>query len=167
MRERFEYVLDLQAWMHPLDNAPPAGLFLRPPEISDQRALAALMLEAYRDTIDYEGETMTEAVAEVQRYLAPRANRPLLEPSVVLTDGTMLVSACLITHWSERNCALIGYVISHPAWQRRGLALRVVVESLRRLANEGHRQVRAIITKGNVPSEELLHRLGFAKVSAL
>src|SRR5262245_51311710 len=167
MRERFEYVLNLQGWNKPVDKAIPAGLALRTPEIDDQRALAELMLKAFRNTIDYEGETITEAVQEVQRYLAPSAiNRALLEYSVLLTNGTTLVSACLIMYWNSRNCPLVGYVISHPLWKRRGLAMHVVAESLCRLVIDGHREVRTVITKGNIPSEGLFLRLGFTKVSA-
>jgi hypothetical protein len=166
MRERFEYVLNLQGWNKPVDKATLAGLSLRTPKINDQRALAELMLEAYRNTIDYEGETITEAVDEVQRYLAPSAiNRALLEHSVLLTNGATLVSASLVMYWSSRNSPFIGYVISHPFWKRRGLAMRVVAESLCRLVGDGHREVRTVITKGNVPSEGLFLRLGFTNVS--
>jgi hypothetical protein len=146
-KERFEYVLDLKAWNKPPGKTVPAGLSLRTPEMRDLPALAELMLEAYRGTIDYESETITEAVDEVQRYLAPNAiNRALLEESALLTQGRMLVCACLVMYWSSRNCPFIGYVISHPLWKRRGLALRAVAESLCRLANDGHREVRPIIT---------------------
>lgn len=166
MRERFEYVLDLQAWKNPADKPLPAGLSMRTPQTSDLHALAELMLEAYRDTIDYEGETITGAVDEVQRYLAPGvSNRALLEYSVLLADGTALVSASLVMHSSLRNCPLIGYVLSHPLWKQRGLALRLVAESLSRLANDGHREVRALITSGNTASERLFLRLGFTKIS--
>jgi hypothetical protein len=165
--ERFEYALDLQSWEMPADNAAPAGLSLRTPEIGDLHPLAELMLEAYRGTIDYEGETITDAVDEVQRYLAAGAgNQALLEYSAVVSDGTMLVCACLVMHWGRRNCPMIGYIISHPLWKRHGLARRVVAESLCRLANDGHPEVRTIITKGNVASEGLFLSLGFAKVSA-
>jgi hypothetical protein len=165
--ERFEYVVDLQSWTMPPAKPAPAGLSLRTPEIKDMRALAELMLEAYRGTIDYEGETIAEAVDEVQRYLAPSAlNQALLKHSALLTDGTMLVSACLVMHWSRRSCPSIGYVISHPLWKRRDLARCVVAESLCRLANDGHREVRAIITKGNVASEGLFLSLGFTGLTA-
>jgi RimJ/RimL family protein N-acetyltransferase len=167
MPERFEYVLDLQRWTKPTDKTTLAGLSLRTPEISDLRALAELMLEAYRGTIDYEGETIAEAVDELQRYLAPSAkHHALLKHSALLTDGTMLVSACLVMHWSRRNCPSIGYVISHPLWKRRGLARHVVAESLCRLANDGHREVRTIITKGNAASEGLFLSLGFTRLTA-
>jgi len=166
MRERFEYVLGLQGWIHPpLDKDLPAGLSLRTAKAGDLRALAELMLDAYRDTIDYEGETITEAVAEVRRYLEPEAdNRALLEYSALLTYETRLVSACLVMESSRRHCPLIGYVMSHPEWKRRGLAMRVVAESLSRLAQDGHREVRALITKGNLASEGLFLRLGFDRV---
>jgi len=86
------------------------------------------------------------------------------DASVVLTNGTILVSACLVMQWNRRVCPLIGYVISHPLWKRRGLGRRVVTESLCRLANDGHHEVRSVISKGNVASETLFLRLGFAKV---
>ena len=167
MRERFEYVLKLKGWNKPADKTMSAGLSLRTPENGDRCALAELMLESYRNTIDYEDETIIEAVDEVERYFAASPNnRALLEYSMLLTDGIALVSACLVMYWNRRNCPFIGYVISHPLWKRQGLAIRVVGESLGRLAAHGHHEVRTIITKGNLPSEGLFLRLGFAKVGA-
>ena len=166
MHERFEYVLDLPRRNKFTDAAVPEGLSLRTPGAGDLSALAELMLEAYRDTIDYAGETIVEATDEIRRYLGGDAvNRPLLEPSVVLTDGTTLASACLVACWTSRDCPLVSYVITHPLWKRRGLAKRLVAESLSRLATDGHSEVRAMITKGNLPSERLFVSLGFAKVN--
>lgn len=120
------------------------------------------MLEAYRGTIDYEGETITEAVDEVRRYLDSRAlDQARFEPSVLLTSGTTLVSACLVAYCSRRSCPFISYVITHPSWKRRGFATRLVAESLSRFAKDGHDEVRTVITKGNIPSESLFLRLGF------
>ncbi len=101
---------------------------------SDDGALAALMLEAYRGTIDYGQETKVEAREEVRSYLSGSAGmESLLEQSVALFEGSVLACACLVKHWPRRGCPLVGYIIAHPQFKQRGLATRALGESLNRL----------------------------------
>jgi RimJ/RimL family protein N-acetyltransferase len=60
---------------------------------------------------------------------------------------------------------LVGYVIAHPVFKRRGLATRALGESLIRLQVAGHSEVRAVITEGNLASERLFSRAGFTIVA--
>lgn len=59
---RYEYVLDLGVG---LSSSPPADPSVRPLVREDAGLLAELMLDAYLDTIDYEGETLEDARREV------------------------------------------------------------------------------------------------------
>ncbi len=68
MATRHEY------WLHLDQYQPPAiqtahGLTLRQPTLADDAALAALMLDAYRGTIDDDGETLEDASTEIQHLL--------------------------------------------------------------------------------------------------
>ncbi len=61
-RQRHEYVLAFADLGTTEVSAVPAGIVMRAVESADLLALAELMLDAYRHTIDYEGESLTEAV---------------------------------------------------------------------------------------------------------
>ena len=98
------------------------GPVMRAPVASDLDPLAELLLAAYRGTLDDEGETIVEAVAEVQSFFEGRlGGRADLGCSRIELDGDRPVSACLVTWWEEEEAPLIAHVVTHPEWQRRGL----------------------------------------------
>jgi RimJ/RimL family protein N-acetyltransferase len=167
MSERHEYTL-----VRPdLDGGSPeqvAGpLRLRPAEPGDLDALAELMIEAYRGTTDYDGETVAEARDEVQAYLdGERGGPPLLAASRLAFAGSLLVSACLAADWQHKRLPLIAYVMTRAQWKKRGVGKQALGAVLRALFEEGHREIRAVITEGNIPSEVLFGGFGFRKVSS-
>jgi hypothetical protein len=154
-RPRHEYVLALGVREVPAEDPS-----VRSPEAADLEALARLMLAAYEGTIDYDGETIAEAREEVARYFA---GRPLLEVSWLRLDGGDVISAVLVSHWAERSCPLVGYVMTAPERKGAGAAADVLARSLGSLAADGHTEVRAVITEGNVPSERLFASAGFRR----
>jgi RimJ/RimL family protein N-acetyltransferase len=79
--------------------------------------------------------------------------------------GPQLVSACLAGYWDERQQPMIAYVMTRAEWKTRGVGQQVLWAVLQALREEGHREVRAVITEGNVPSERLFGRIGFHRVS--
>ena len=164
MTIRHEYFLDLSDLNQHIGAASTSHLPLRAPQTSDTDAMAELMLEAYRGTIDYEGETLDEAVAEVKAYLAgERGGRPLLEVSRLAFDGERLAGACLAAEWHERQTALISYVMTHREWKRRGVGRQVLRAVLTALRAQDYRQVYAAITEGNIFSEQLFAQMGFQR----
>lgn len=128
---------------------------IRPVSAADAEALAELMLEAYRGTIDYEGEEIDEARAAIAEFFA---DAPLLGASMIATVDGAAASAVLVRSFD--GAPFISYVISHPAHQRRGLADQVVTIACQRLIADGEHHVSFAITDGNVASEALFARLG-------
>ena len=165
MSQRFEYRLSLPASSKP---APPGSFpgLLRHPTSQDEAALAALMLDAYRGTIDYDGETLEDALAEVRRYFADPDLPALLDCSWVYETGDALACACLVSLWRARQAPLIAYIMTAAAWKGHALAGSLLAGSLDCLAPNGYAQVRAVITSGNLPSERLFTRLGFVRLAA-
>ena len=60
-------------------------------------SMAVLMISAHEGTIDYDGESLQAAAAEVQSYLKAGEVQPLLECSWLFFLGGTLASACLVS----------------------------------------------------------------------
>ena len=78
MPVRHEYRLDLAVANPRADLHAPVGMFVRAVSPGDLLKLAELMLDAYRNTIDYEGEGIAEALAEVADYFSRAAKYPAI-----------------------------------------------------------------------------------------
>lgn len=165
MSNRYEYKLDLVSASVEASPIQEVGVTVRSVQHIDADALAVLMIEAYRGTIDYDGETVDDARAEIQAFLdGERGGPALLAPSRLAEADGQVVAASLVAHWDERQCPFIAYVMTHAAWKQHGLGGRLVKESVNALGQDGHDEVRAVITAGNEPSERLFLGLGFRKI---
>ncbi len=118
------------------------------------------MLDAYRDTIDYDDETLEDAIDEVRSFL--ENNTALLHRSYLVEDDGTIVSAVLVSRAEGRP--FIGYVMTLPSHKNQGLARLVTSTALERLAGDGHETVVLYITEGNIPSEALFRSVGAVQV---
>ena len=165
MKVRHEYRLDLTVAKPRADLHGPVGMVVRAVSSGDVVNLAELMLDAYRDTIDYEGEGIAEAVAEVDSYFARAAKAPAVsEHSLVLVFRDSITCACLLEFCPRRSVPFVGYVICHSAHKRQGLATFALHQTIGRLKRAGCSELRTIITEDNFPSEALFARAGFLRV---
>ena len=147
---KVSYEIDLTSWAPPSDR--PTHRSLRP---SDREALAQLMLDAYIGTIDYEGETLADAIREVDDWFA---GSPMLEHSMAIVLHDRLVSAVLVMELD--GAPFIAIVMTHPDEKKAGLARSAVEASLASIRRAGHRRATLSITKGNVASERLFASVG-------
>ncbi len=131
----------------------------RPPTPADAPALAALMLDAYRDTIDDEGESLEDAREEVQRLFAGDYGPMLWAVSELTERAGRVVSATLLTTFEGRP--FVAFMLTAPAHQGRGLGRAGLLRAINRLAAAGETVVRLVVTQGNAPAERLYERLGF------
>jgi len=147
----------------------PDGLQVCALATQPQEALAQLMLEAYRGTVDDAGETLADALREVGAFWAGTSGMtPWPEHSLGLVGPQdTVVAACLVGEWQSRRVPLIAYVLTHPNWQRQGLASRLLAQVLYQLQQCQQWPVYAVITVGNRPSEALMVRADFERTSAL
>ena len=162
MNPRREYVLDLTSFLAPAAFTEDARFQLRAAMASDVNALSELMIDAYQGTIDYAGESLEDAMSELQAYLKGRCGGPpLLERSCLAFAGPTLAGACLPSDWDIRPSAFIPYIMTRAKWKNLGVAQQVLRTVLHGLREDGHREVRTIITIGNTPSEKVFARMGF------
>jgi RimJ/RimL family protein N-acetyltransferase len=141
---------------------PAIGLPVRHPSTDDAEALAVLMLDAYRGTIDFEGtETLDVARDEVRGYFS---RTPMLEHSFVALDAEVPVAAVLVGRYD--GLPLIGYVMTAAAHKGRRLATALNALALASLDAAGERQAHLWVTRGNTHAERIYERLGFRDAPA-
>lgn len=139
--------------------APPATEGLRAPRREDAAALGALLRAAYAGTVDDEGETEAEAVDEVLKTFGGTYG-PYDEACsrLVERDGVP-VSACLVTRWQARP--FVAFSVTHPRWQRRGLARAGLQAAMQALHARHDHELRLAVTLANAPARAVYESLGF------
>lgn len=163
---RFEYVLELKDFVSPAVPGHLTEVIWRNPRLEDKQILAELMLASYDGTIDYDGETIEDALKEVESYYAGSSAKPWLRYSWLAFLEDELAGACLVDFWKQRNAPLIAYVMTAPDWKGKRLATAALFRSLKNLAEKDYPEVRAVITEGNEPSERLFTRMGFKRLDS-
>lgn len=131
---------------------------------ADAEALADLMLEAYRGTVDYNGETLEDARAEIDRTISGAYGRFLPDCSFVVEESGTLVSASLVTLTDEDEAGwlpLLAFSMTRPAARRRGLASGLILHSCAALRAAGHSRLGLAVTAANAPARRVYERLGF------
>ncbi len=127
------------------------------PDESQRNALAALMLDAYRNTIDDEGEDLADALVAVDHYFAW-----IVRPhSFVVFDGTVPVAFSFVVLVNDLH--YIDPVVVSAERKRRQVGRTAVQRCLQSLADAGVGEVGATITDGNIASEALFIGLGFSR----
>jgi GNAT superfamily N-acetyltransferase len=157
-RERLALVLDLAT-------APrPADLACRAAAPSDKEALAALMLDAYRGTVDYDDESLDDALREIGHVFSGSYGRFLPDCSFVVADEAELSSACLVTLLNEGKpdeTPLLAFAMTRKRDQRRGLASALMLRSAAALSGLGYSRLSLAVTADNSPARRVYDRLGF------
>jgi len=127
---------------------------------SHRDVLAVSLLNAYRGTIDDEGEDLDDAVVAIDRYLADIV-RPY---SFVVVEHEVVIAFSFVLVVNDLH--YIDPVVVAPTPKREGLGSAVVRLCLESLGDAGVHEVGATITDGNVASERLFVGLGFSRIGA-
>lgn len=133
------------------------SLTVRRPSLDQRAELAALLLDAYRDTIDDEDEDLDDALAAIDQDL----DRLVAAHSFVAVEHERAVAMSFVVIVDDVH--YIDPVAVATAHQRRGLGRDLVAASLHSLAAAGVATVGATITDGNVASERLFASFGFRR----
>ena len=154
-RARHSYLIDLDGWI--ISGTDPAAReTIGAPAPTIDEGWPSLMLDAYVGTIDYDGENLDDARAEIEEYFS---SEPMLDCSrVVESRRGWLAAATLVYVWegspSGRLCD-DSILAQGPRAGPAGIGI-----SLDCLARTSNRQVYAFITEGNTASERLFASLG-------
>lgn len=135
----------------------------RPVADDDRAALGVLMLDAYRGSVDDEGEGPEEAAAEIARLFGGAYGRFDPVRSEVVIRDARIVAATLVTEFEGR--ALIAFSMTASGWKRRGLARAGLLRTMERLRVAGRDDVWLAVTATNEPARRLYESLGFEEIS--
>ena len=122
-------------------------------------------MDSYKGTIDYDGESIVEAISEVESYFSRKDSLAMPAASTLAFKGDRIVSCCLVSKWEKRDDPLIGYIMTLAEFKHLGLGAYVSAKSMMKVAALGYGGACAVVTEGNVPSERLVSSLGFVRVA--
>src|SRR5688572_6020962 len=105
-RPRFEYAVELKNFDHSMVPDLSGEIIWRNPTAADKQILAELMFTSYLGTIDYAGETVEDALKEVESYFSERSDQTWLGYSWLAFLENKLAAACLVEFWQDRNAPL-------------------------------------------------------------
>ena len=125
----------------------------------DREQIAALMLDAYRGTIDDEGESIVEARAEIDKTIHGEYGKFLPDYSRVVVRDNRIISAILVTEW-QGNPFLV-FAMTAKAWQRKGLSKSCMINVMQDLYESQYSILRLSVTTKNLPAVNLYVSLGF------
>jgi GNAT superfamily N-acetyltransferase len=121
-------------------------------------------MDAYAGTVEGVGQDPSPQRGELERWFKGALGRAMPECSTVAWTKGRPEGACLVGWLSPQSVPGVQYVFTRAAAKRRGFGGAVLMESLRLLADSGHREVRALITQGNEAAEGLFQKAGFVPV---
>jgi predicted GNAT family acetyltransferase len=127
----------------------------------DAHALGILMLESYKNTLDYEGETLKDAVSEVSATLNGKYGPFLDECSFLIEDTERILSACIVVHSDEVELPLIAYTMTHPGNANQGMATYLIKKSMNALLDHEYKELYLVVTEGNAAARHLYEKVGF------
>lgn len=123
--------------------------------------LGVLMLESYRSTIDYDGETLEDANSEIRSTLDGKYG-PLLEQcSFIVEENERTISACIITWAEEMKLPLLAFSMTHPDSKNKGIATFLLKKSINALLAQGYKELYLVVTKNNIAARHLYEKIGF------
>jgi len=140
---------------------PPPRTPLTTRVITDERfpPIAELMVEAYTGTIDFEDDTVDDALRELATAASGEYGDPLRQHwlEVVREDGAPC-SAIICTRFAE--IPFVAFTFTGHRDAGRGLATTLVADVASALRAEGETSLSLGVTVGN-PAERIYERLGF------
>jgi GNAT superfamily N-acetyltransferase len=134
-------------------------------DASDVAALGPLMLAAYRDTVDFEGENEEDAVAEVERTLAGENGPMIADCSFVASHEGRVVAASLVVLTRDRP--LLAHLMVQPEMSRKGIGTLLLHASGNALLRAGSTELALYVTEGNDPAVNLYRKVGFEVIARL
>ena len=136
-----------------------AGIVCQSVSLSDAEVLGALMDNAYRDTIDHEGETFEQCVDEMKNTIQGKYGPFISQASFMVTHNNKPVSAILMTEWKSQP--LVAFTMTDKSYLGKGLAKFLLGKAVSALHGSAWKEIFLVVTEGNTSAESLYEKVGF------
>jgi ribosomal protein S18 acetylase RimI-like enzyme len=133
-------------------------------ESTDGPALGKLFYIAYHGTVDDEGGSEDDAITEAVETLGGKYGALVQNSSFVAFAGDLAVCATIVTAYKPLG-TLLAFCVTHPDYQRRGLAKFLLRQSLDVLQQSGITHLHLVVTEANTGAVKLYESLGFEEKS--
>lgn len=126
------------------------------------KEIASCALDAYKDTVDYEGEDLDQTIEEVQRVYEGFYGPFMKEASFIyLEDETVYAGLLTCLYRGEPT---ITYTFTRKSRQRLGYATQLIGFACQRLYELGYHSLFLYVTTENLDALRLYESLGFQEV---
>ena len=126
---------------------------------TDINELGSVMLDAYKDTIDDEGETLEDAQNEIKSVLEGKYGEFISKVSFLIELDNKITSAIFINLFEGKP--LITYVFTSKKNSGKGMAKHLIQKSTNSLSELGFEELYLYVSKGNMNAIRLYERIGF------
>ena len=128
----------------------------------DISSLGMLMLESYRGTIDYEGESLEDSTSEIRNTINGQYGHLLKQCSFVIKENRHAISACIVTWSEEEKLPLLTFSMTHTDFKNLGMGSFLIKKSINALISQKYRELYLIVTEGNKEAQHIYEKIGFS-----
>ncbi|MBB6452049.1 GNAT superfamily N-acetyltransferase [Salirhabdus euzebyi] len=121
--------------------------------------LGNLMYSAYKDTIDYEGETVEQFIKEIQATLNGKYGKLLSDCSYMIELKNLPVATTIISLF--KGAPFVTYNVTHPEHHNKGFSTFLIKKSINSLVEQGYKELFLMVTEGNASAQHMYRKIGF------
>ena len=146
-----------------LDETPLNSLDIEPIDRVRADELAEIMLDAYRDTPDYEGEGFVETIEELDNVFAGYYGTFMAKNSLMgLDDDGRIAAAILLCLY--KNEPTITYQFTSKGNMGKGYATALINAASRTLKLDSFDKIFVYVNTSNGPAHKLYRTMGFVQI---
>lgn len=135
---------------------------LVPAKISYLHAMADAFLDAYRDTVDYEGENLDQTLDEIRRVYKGSYGPFMQDASFLYLEDELVRAGVLVCLY--RDEPTITYTFTRKKDQRLGYATLLINRAAFDLYRKGYHSLYLYVTVENTDALRLYESMGFIEV---
>ena len=128
-------------------------------DLNHKEEMAFSMLDAYKDTVDYEGEDINDTKAEIENVINNGYGKFMIEASFMIKKNNEVASVIVISLYE--NIPTIIYVFTMKKYAKKGMASYLIKKSMQALYNLGYEKLQLFVTRDNNEAIRIYQKLGF------